>query len=1252
MDEWEASARLTFIEVPLNNPGVVNYIIFNDHPSANNSNLGKNLFNGSQNINMTSWGYPQTKAIIMHEIGHALGLWHEQARSDRDTYVEIRNENIDDDFEDQFFLVANSENIGDYDFGSVMHYGRKAFSINGLDTIVAKPGFEAFQNVIGQREGLSDLDRAGMAAKYGALTPTSAPGFSPPPGNYNNPIQFSLNIIPAIDMGNTRYFYTLDGSEPTISSTEYFQGDVIPINTNTTVKYFALQRQHSPSVVVSANYTFTNPTPMVVTPVLNPPSGTYAPGTMFSASTTTPDAQIYLSFGPTVPSQNGFLYTAPFPLNNNTQISAKAFKAGHTPSGVASANYEIQANQLAPPPGFHPDPSAQDYPGPLNVYLINDSTVLGANLHYTLDGSEPTTASPLFSETPLILTQDTTIKAKIFRDGFTPSLTSTASYTVIPSADVPSIDPNGGSFDNSVSVSLSLPAKSDKGTGPQEYIFYTTNGADPQSFSTRYTAPFNLGVGNHTVKARTIYPGLPPSAIAQAQFTVYSTAPTLDPPEYTPVGRDHATSVQVTLESFTEDAEIRYTVGDNMQPADPTLASTLYTGPFTLGLPMGGGDFWFVKARSFKDGGQSLVQAKTYSVFTPLGTIDTPTFSPPGGTTYYNPVTVAMSATTDPNTTGIQIFRTTNGAEPVVPDPPTGGTNLNVNLSSDTELKAIAYRGFFGASGIASATYTFKCASPTIEAEMSKGVSPYGSLSIVMSSLTVGGNTTIRYATGGAEPDVDSTEYTGPIELGVGTHIFKAKTFRFNFEDSDTAVASFIVETTPQEPTILADPEDAMVDLLEDHTFVASATGIPDPEYSWYFQASGATQPVRLAGETESSLTLFRVLQANAGTYFMVAENSSGSATTTPALLQVIEIDTPTPTETVVQEPTVTPTHTLETDPTATFSNTPTVTATEPEDATPTLTPTPTITSTPTELMAQSVVLGASQDNTLFETDDGSVSNGAGPHINVGRIGTNGTSPRTLRRGVIAFDVASLPAGATVLGVTLTLNMSKTNSGAVNIALHALDATWGEAGSSENQGQGDNSEPGDATWIHRFFDTTAWSSPGGDFESVASASRSVGNSGKYSWTSSQMASDVQEWLDNPASNAGWILIANESGLTKTVKQFDSKEISNPTNRPALEISFVAMGEDPTPTPTLETPTQTPTPTPTQEGEPEATATPLSFTDVDIVPDDEINSTDLLALLEALRDGTFGGDVDVNNDLEVNDIDLLELIKRWKEMGTP
>src|SRR5512134_2027039 len=175
---------------------------------------------------------------------------------------------------------------------------------------------------------------------------------------------------------------------------------------------------------------------------------------------------------------------------------------------------------------------------------------------------------------------------------------------------------------------------------------------------------------------------------------------------------------------------------------------------------------------------------------------------------------------------------------------------------------------------------------------------------------------------------------------------------------------------------------------------------------------------------------------------------------------------------------------------------------------------------------AATVTITTVKDNTLYESATGSLSNGAGAHFFAGK-----TAGGAIRRGAIAFDVAAIPAGSTITNVVLTLRVSRTkNDAGQTVQLRRLLANWGEGASvaSGQEGAGAPSAPGDATWKHRFYDTTLWTSAGGDFSATVSGSTSVGGNGSYAWTSPQMIADVQAWLDNPSTNFGWIVIGNES----------------------------------------------------------------------------------------------------------------------------
>jgi hypothetical protein len=218
----------------------------------------------------------------------------------------------------------------------------------------------------------------------------------------------------------------------------------------------------------------------------------------------------------------------------------------------------------------------------------------------------------------------------------------------------------------------------------------------------------------------------------------------------------------------------------------------------------------------------------------------------------------------------------------------------------------------------------------------------------------------------------------------------------------------------------------------------------------------------------------------------------------------------------------------------------------------------------PPGLTAQTqVVLNPSKDNTMYQDSTGGLSNGAGQGFFAGRNATG-----TIRRGLLAFNITdSIPAGSNILSVTLTLNCSQTVSGAQEVSLHRASADWGEGTSiaAGNGGGGAPATPNDATWLHRFFNTLFWSSVGGDFLPTPRATQTVTGLGSYTWASTpEMVADVQQWLDSPSTNFGWVVVGNEA-VSATAKRFDSRENINPLVRPRLTVTYqppVGVGETP------------------------------------------------------------------------------------------
>lgn len=204
---------------------------------------------------------------------------------------------------------------------------------------------------------------------------------------------------------------------------------------------------------------------------------------------------------------------------------------------------------------------------------------------------------------------------------------------------------------------------------------------------------------------------------------------------------------------------------------------------------------------------------------------------------------------------------------------------------------------------------------------------------------------------------------------------------------------------------------------------------------------------------------------------------------------------------------------------------------------------------------AQAVaVVPCARDNTLYESAAGSFSNGLGDSLFCGR-----TAQGRSRRALVYFDVAAaLPQDAIVLAASLQLHVIfSTASGPTEVAAHRLQQTWGEGTSFSTAGGGGMGAPsttGDATWVHASYPNVAWPA-GGDFVAVPSFLFTMPTQGSVSTFVN--AADVQGWLQQPATNHGWLLKTDEAAPTARARRIDSRESSGP--RPALEVSYLQPG---------------------------------------------------------------------------------------------
>jgi hypothetical protein len=203
---------------------------------------------------------------------------------------------------------------------------------------------------------------------------------------------------------------------------------------------------------------------------------------------------------------------------------------------------------------------------------------------------------------------------------------------------------------------------------------------------------------------------------------------------------------------------------------------------------------------------------------------------------------------------------------------------------------------------------------------------------------------------------------------------------------------------------------------------------------------------------------------------------------------------------------------------------------------------------------AETLIVPAAADNTLIESASGALSNGAGPGFFAGRTSQ---AAGFRRRGLLRFDVVSvLPPGAIVTRAELLLALTPSNLPTIEIGLHRVLSAWGEGASAASGGGGAPAAPGDATWLHTFYDTESWSNPGGDFVADASAMAEVsGEEGVVGWGStSAMVADVQAWVDFPDTDHGWLLMSGEDVPTSS-KRFASREAEDPASHPQLVVEY-------------------------------------------------------------------------------------------------
>jgi len=473
--------------------------------------------------------------------------------------------------------------------------------------------------------------------------------------------------------------------------------------------------------------------PQVPTPQFSPAPGIYNTYPVVTISDSLQGTTIYYNTdGSTPPNSRSQLYEgASFTITSDTSFTVRALMQGYAASVIASGTYTL----VAAPPTF--SLASGTYATPQSVALSDISP--GVTIYYTIDGSVPTTSSPVYSgpiALPIGSSKTTTIAAFAVGGGFSASTMASATYAFnLPIAAAPTLSPLGtGTFSSFPTITMS-------DSTPGATIYYTTDGSTPTASSTVYQTPITL-TSSTTIKAIAVAYGYSSSAVVTQAYNLVAATPTLSP---APVG-SFSSPQTVRISDTTAGVTIYYTT-DN---STPTTSSNPYTGPITLTTS--------ATVKAIAAGGgftASPVVSGTYNLYAA-----TPILSPlPIGTFNTRP-TVTMSCATP----GASIYYTTNGSTPN-----TSSTLYNgpFPVTTTETVYAIAVAPGLNTSSVAGGTYNLVAAQPSFSPL------PIGTfsapVSVTLKDTTPG--VSVYYTTDGSMPTTSSTLYNGPIQLSATTTI-------------------------------------------------------------------------------------------------------------------------------------------------------------------------------------------------------------------------------------------------------------------------------------------------------------------------------------------------------------------------------------------------------------------------------------------------------------------------------------------------